>query len=268
MFDGFARPQKWWSWAGVDKWLAVEEARLGPARERISQLRAWWHEALADIGGDPSVRDWTTFRALRRDREEDWSDWLAQLLEDSTTGWFAWALLARFEERAIRTDYMAACVQREVSYDGYRADIVIEWADASTYTHIEVKTGDPNLDKTLMTALKMERRELPRRSRSDLILLLPEQSEAWSQACARQVVMGERVRMMTWIEVARALREALRHAEGEPVHWRAWAHAFCGVIEQQLLRLPAGPLAREWTKALKAERLATAERLFLIPGEK
>jgi hypothetical protein len=230
-------------------------------------MRGRWHEALHELGGDPSIRDWTKFRCLRRDTELDWSDWLAQLIEDSTTGRFASALFGRFEAARLSASYALPLVLREVPQEGYRADVVIEWANDSTYTHIEVKVGDPNLDKTLETALALQRREHPRRARSDYILVLPEQSEAWSQACERVAGMAKRVRQLTWTDVAWALRQALASPDREPVHWRVWAHAFCGAIEQQLLRLPSGPLTPAWLRGLKAERLTTAERLFRPLGE-
>ena len=162
------------------------EARLGTERDALARLRQLRDDSLADLGGDPSARDWTSFRPLRRDPEEDWSDWLAQLIEDSTTGGFALALLGKIEHRSTHVDYIPEAVHREVSHEGYRADVVIEWRDAS-YTHIEVKVGDPGLAKTFETAKKMEMRfGSDRARRSDVVLLLPEQHWAWNAACSEQ----------------------------------------------------------------------------------
>ena len=108
----------------------------------------------------------------------------------------------------MRSSYIEPDVHREVAYEGYRADLVIVWTDAS-YTHVEVKVGDPSLAKTLETALKMAQRygrELQRRS--DIVLLLPSQQDPGRQSAAAKLGMRERVHCLTWLDVARALRKA------------------------------------------------------------
>jgi hypothetical protein len=52
----------------------------------VRALVARWDDALHGVGGDPLRENWARFRPLRRSREEDWSDWLAYLLESSRTG--------------------------------------------------------------------------------------------------------------------------------------------------------------------------------------
>ena len=157
----------------------------------------------------PTSRDWTSFLLLRRGREEDWSDWLAQLLEDSSTGRFAYALLGATEAKPV-SSYVGPFVHREVLCEGFRADLVIEWADAS-YTHIEVKVGDPNLGKTQPTAEKIALRFAHHlRCRSDHVLLLPTQLDAWS---GQPPVSRGGVHPLTWIDVALALRRPLATAQ-------------------------------------------------------
>src|SRR5262245_37323887 len=97
IFETFRRPVDDRSWSGVVEWKAAPAAPLGPGRRTIARLRRASDQLLVALGADPSARDWTSFRPLRRDREEDWSDWLAQLIEESRTGRFAWALLGRIE---------------------------------------------------------------------------------------------------------------------------------------------------------------------------
>src|SRR6476646_7374272 len=92
VFEAFRRPAEQRSWSGAAAWTSAIEARVGIHRDALARLRRSWDNSLVDLGGDPSARDWTSFRPLRRDREEDWSDWLAQLIEDSRTGRFALAL--------------------------------------------------------------------------------------------------------------------------------------------------------------------------------
>ena len=137
-----------------------------------------------------------------------------------------------------------------MAYEGYRADLVIVWTDAS-YTHVEVKVGDPSLAKTLETALKMAQRygrALQRRS--DIVLLLPSRRDAWQTECGCQLGMRERVHCLTWLDIARALRKALPMEAGESLRWRVWAHAFCGAVEQDLLRLRSGADPHQWASSL------------------
>lgn len=267
VFDGFRRPFEQRSWAGVIAWTSAVEAQLGADRRALAQQRSSSDQLLHDLDGDPSARDWTSFRTLRREREEDWSDWLAQLIEDSKTGRFASFLLGAIEHRSAPSDYVAGEVYREVPYEGRRADLVIEWTDA-TYTHIEVKVGDPNFGKTLETATKMQLRfgsDLIRRS--DVVLLLPEQRWAWDAECRNRPKMGERVKALDWNDVARALRDALPQGAKEPIHWRVWAHAFCGAVEQDLLGMRSGREPGEWARSLTFQGLAKAARLFQQNGD-
>ncbi len=107
-----------------------------------------WNEKFDALGGDPTYNNWNNFRPLRLTREEDWVDWLAYLIESDDMGHFAKALLK--ETRA--TNFIAPKrVLREDPCKGYRADLIIEWQNKS-FTHIEVKIGDPNLKKTYPTS--------------------------------------------------------------------------------------------------------------------
>lgn len=247
-------------------WTSAIEKQLGPHRDALARLRQAWDDSLVDLGRDPSARDWTSFRALRREREEDWSDWLAQLIEDSETGRFASFLLGVIEHRSAPSDYLAAEVHREIPYEGRRADLVIEWRDDS-YTHVEVKVGDPDLAKTLTTAQKMAKRFGSDRRRSDVVLLLPEQRGAWDAECRSQPEMGERVKVRDWNDVARALRRVLPESAKESIHWRVWAHAFCGAIEQVLLHMRSGPDPEKWARSLTFHGLDTAAKLFKPNGD-
>jgi hypothetical protein len=263
VFDGFTRPVETRSttWAGVSAWTAAIEAQLGTERDALAKQRASWDKILDDLGGDPTSRDWTSFLPLRRGREEDWSDWLAQLLEDSSTGRFAYALLGATEAEPV-SSYVGPFVHREVLFEEYRADLVIEWADAS-YTHIEVKVGDPNLGKTLATAQAIARRFAHLRCRSDRVLLLPTQFDAWD--CQPTDIRGW-VHPLTWIDVALALRSTLSQSADEPAHWRVWAHTFCGAVEQDLLGMRSGRDADEWARSLSFLRLRLAARLLSRTG--
>lgn len=261
-FDGFKRPiaLKSMSWTGVGEWTSTLEQHLGVERAWLHEQRLASDELLRDLGGDPTATDWTLFRPLRRDREEDWSDWLAQLLSESSTGVFASLLFGSVEQRSIDS-YQLPVVHREVAYEGYRADLVVEWSDSS-YTHAEVKVGDPNLAKTLETSHKMERRFSNLLRRSDAVLLLESQEDAWQAACVLQKALHERVHCLTWNQIAVALRRSLSSRQTESTRWRVWAHAFCGAIEQDLLQIGSGREPGEWTRSLRLGELQVAVDLF------
>ena len=71
------------SWDQVTDWATHVERQRGAERTWLAQRRADSDRLLHDLGGDPTAHDWTSFLPLRRDREEDWSDWLAQLIGES-----------------------------------------------------------------------------------------------------------------------------------------------------------------------------------------
>ncbi|MCC7124346.1 MAG: hypothetical protein IT178_05825 [Acidobacteria bacterium] len=261
VFDGFLRPaplSRRRTWDGVVAWQDALERVANVQRAELAKRRLEWDTALAAFDlRDPSGVDRTSFRMLRLEREEDWSDWLAQLFEDSTSGSFARATFGEAEEDPAGVRH----VRREVSCrEGWRADIIVEWTDAS-YTHIEVKVGDPHLDKTLATALAIEGRFRGHRRRGDFILILPDQGAGWERACRQCPGLGERARVLTWIDVARALRLTLRRGH-ESAAWRVWAHTFCGAIEQTLLGVPACKEPDEWARRLRFGRLALASQLL------
>ena len=130
-----------------------------------------------------------------------------------------------------------------------------------SYTHVEVKVGDPSLDKTFETAVAIQQRFQGQRRRGDFILLLPEQGDDWDRKCLLTPDLGKRISALTWIDAARAFRFALREG-GESPAWRVWAHAYCGAIEQQLLRIPGCEEPVEWAQRLRFSRLAVARELL------
>lgn len=260
VFDGFVRPRRTLipSWAEVDAWADAVEKQLRPRREAVNKLRRSWSSSLSELGGDPTERNWASFRPLRRQREEDWSDWLAQLLEDSSTGHFASLLFATVTEEERRTGLALPHVEREVPCGSARADLFVTW-NSGRGTHIEVKVGDPNLAKTSDTADALER--LVRPDLSHYILLLTNQLDAWEAACIRIPCMRARVQVRTWLDVAIALRLSIRRND-ESLVWRVWAHAFCGAIEQDLLGLRFHESNDGWALTLTPSELSLAETLF------
>ncbi len=232
VFDGLRVPTPaptippTWEAAACMHRVAVDAA--GTSLSELREALARWHAQLEPTGGEPTFRDWSSFRPLRLSREEDWSDWLQHLVAASKHGFLARELLGDPEARVER-------VEREVATDeGFRADLVIAWS-GDRWSHVEVKIGDLAFEKTYGTADALRRRfcASPATRWTDHILVPPSHLGLWgSVAGARQSVQS-----LDWSDVAVALRRAIS-AAAENVDWRVWATAFTGAIEQTLLGLP------------------------------
>jgi hypothetical protein len=207
-----------WDDAGV---LANELREFeGPLRDRLRIACDRSNRALLDLGGDPLREDWSHFRPLRREREEDWSDWLAWLFKNSREGRFPRLLLRPQDSICAVED-----VRREARVPGYRHDIVIRWSNGERTT-IEVKVGDQAFEKT-GPATQAYRLMYPRGS--DFILL--------PRSDVPRCNVPKEVQKIVWDDVATSLRACIMQTD-ELVTWRVWARAFVGCVEQELLGLP------------------------------
>lgn len=202
--------------------------------EELINLLSKWDRRLERLGGDPTYFDWRNFRPLRLKREEDWSDWLSFLIEKSEGGTFSHSLFGQPDEMPIK--YAGPVrVMREVSYGGYRADLIVEWTDGNL-AHVEIKVGDRNLAKTFSTARKMRSRfKKDKRHWRNFILILQEQIPAW-EILDHHVPNEPDIKMLTWEDICIGLRRAIKTEKS--LSWQAWAYAFLGSIEQNLVKYP------------------------------
>lgn len=104
-----------------------------------------------------------------------------------------------------------------------------------------------------------------RARRSDVLLILPEQCGAWAAECITQPQTRDRVAVVTWIDVTRALRSVMGK-DLEPMQWRIWAHAYCGAVEQDLLQMRHGPDPEAWSRSMTLRRLERATKLMAQYG--
>lgn len=228
VFDGLLAPSSGieLTWTPIDAWgqTAAEELREELARFR--SCLAEWDSRLLHFGGEPSRRDWDSFRPLRLRREEDWSDWLAFLLQDATTPTFASHFLGP-SLAPPGVSWTHPKVERERwTRDGKRkADLVFSWRSGGA-TCLEVKVDDPNLEKTKETAEGVG-------ANFSGILLSEEMVARWGPLAEDD----KWTQVRTWRDVAVALRKALWEGK-ETVAWCAWAVAFLGAIEEKILGLP------------------------------
>ncbi|MBI5480262.1 MAG: hypothetical protein HY906_15465 [Deltaproteobacteria bacterium] len=233
----FGRPD---STLAPDTWGALLQGWFGLARQvadrlgdEVQTLVRLWDDRLQDFGREPTRHDWSTFRPLRPQGENDWSDWLAYLLESSDSGVFAHAWLGPVAGDG-HAEHASPVVERELEVGDRRADLVIHWRSGDRHTHVEVKIDDPNLDKTFETARLVHDLWPASHQWTDFILLREGALDDWAPAEQRCSGQGPRVEALTWTDVAAVLRQALAR-DGESVTWRAWAYAFCGVVESRLL---------------------------------
>ena len=223
------------SWQSVEPWLDVTRDYWAAITLRVRKALERSDDRLQDLGGDPFRTRAFDFRPLRLAREEAWSDWLAHLLEHARSTELA--LLFRVDApRGVLN------VEREIEVrddvDGNRRiDLVATWPDGCR-THIEVKIWDVAIEKTWHTAHLAEQ-SAPNCAWNHIVLLPEENVQLVDEAWQQIETLGrykQRVRVVTWGEVAAALRQSLWKRK-ESVRWMAFAHAFVAAIEQRVMRL-------------------------------
>jgi|SRR4051794_14981290 hypothetical protein len=218
-------------WEPIVQWVRFARAAADAAEREVHALLSSSAAMLAGLGGDPSgpdAPDWSRFRPLRLTREEDWSDWLAHLLETSPTGTFAGLLFRGSGNKAQSFAHPRA--EREVVAGSRRADLVVHWQDGAM-AHVEVKVGDQDFDKTFETARNIESANRDMRI-VNYILLPPWSRPAWERCAAGHASENIDVQAFDWMDVVIALRRALPE---QILPWSVWAWSFCGCIERLLL---------------------------------
>src|SRR5437879_725289 len=86
------RPRRDPRWESINALKRSAEQALAPYEELYHRRKRVWDKKLLAVCGNLGGLEWSDFRPLRLSREEDWSDWLAWLLETSTTGALAESL--------------------------------------------------------------------------------------------------------------------------------------------------------------------------------
>ncbi len=226
-------PQKVkYHWEYFDELIPFHNAIIEKQYEHFFPLLDKWNSILKDLGKDPTLQNWNKFRPLRLSREEDWVDWLAFLIDTSTTGTFAQELL---QIKGVRNYKNPDKVLREDISKGYRADLIIQWKNKN-YTHLEVKVGDPNLKKTFPTSEVFRQKYMVKKgSWTNFILLLSNQLPEWDYLVETKD-SDTIVDSITWEDVCISLRRALLSKES--TIWKVWAYTYLGAVEQLLIGYP------------------------------
>jgi hypothetical protein len=245
-------------WDPVRELRASAQQALRPYKERYKRLESKWKLKLAPLCGDHYCTDWERFRPLRLSREEDWSDWLAWLLETSTTGVLAETLFGsgtNCDSSSFRSPKKTVWREVPTTNRERRADIIAKWSECFI-THIEVKVGDQNFEKTFDTCPLLRTKLQGKAQWLDAILIPEESRAAWKSVAEKH--RGEDVREILWTDVAHGLRKCLWRGL-EPAFWQAWAWSFCCAIEARILQLRSPDPSK-----LNMNELATAARWVAI----
>lgn len=189
-------------------WLMREKARkaLAPTERRYHRCQNRWKQRLRAIGGDPSSLVLEKFRPLRLSREEDWSSWLAWLLETSTKGVLARTMFGLHMNcpaaslRLPKVELEPVTLNRE-----RRGDIKLTWKSRQV-TNIEVKIWDKQFGKTFETNRKLRAQE-PASAWRDFILIPDTVMVAWNDEASDHVKEGM-VNVILWGAVVRGCGDA------------------------------------------------------------
>lgn len=219
------------SWQVSEDLIESARAEFAPLESELKKYLEHSDQNFNKFGGDPSRKDWSNFRPLRLSREEDWSDWLAFLIE-SSNGFFIQKLLQIEELKGVDGNELE--IFRESASENFRADLLILSKDRKVGTHIEVKVGDLNLEKTFETSLEMEKKFGGSDYKWKNYILLPE-SDVMHWESLKELKNWENIQILTWNDISKNLRDGIVNGN-ESILWKSWAYPVVGVIEQKLLR--------------------------------
>jgi hypothetical protein len=260
IFDGWYEPSaSTLSWAAFGPLLESAERVLEAERTALSGLIAEWESRLADIGGDPSQHDMRTFRPLRPNREEAWSDWLAHLLQHSQSGILARELFSPHLVGWPSEHFARPTVEREQSTEdgSRRSDVIVRWEAPARVVHVEVKIWDANFEKTFETAGKL-RAAFKGAAWHDFLLLPEARVEAWNACLSTRPAEATHISVLTWNQVAVAMRRSLAVRDAEPIYWRTWSATLGAAVEQRILgHVPLEEAVRKLSALASLDRLVS-----------
>lgn len=273
-------------WEILDPWwktyISAREEDVAELMEVLNDSNTLWEHRGGYLDADPLSTNWgQEMRAgdpLQPEPEEDWSDWLAQLLR-SDAGLFHGELFGEDigTPRSVkREDYLP-----KTGGTNRYADVVV--ITRSRGISIEVKIGDTNYGKTTDTVELLEDK-YSREWRH--YLLLPEWNISALRASIDDDEGGEgdaesskdederptlttegtaEVEVVHWGDVSRALRTILLDSTEQDPHWAASAYLFCTQIERKILGFSSKPVIERL--AAGADAAAAFESVSVAIGD-
>jgi len=245
--DGWTDIGTWWD--AYNRTRADDIAELDQILTESDEL---WGQRNGPFDADPLSADVAQSAGgshpFNLGREEEWSDWLAQLLR-ADSGEFHRELFGETFESSPRRVEREAHLPNPTGKDRY-ADILSQ--HGSNRISVEVKVGDRKLKKTTDTTALIENQYY---GEWQHYLLLPEQ-DLWAVREIFDIEIsttdGERdtipseaseeVLILYWSDVSRALRTVLLTENAQTPHWSASAYLFCARIEQEQLGFTPQPI--------------------------
>ena len=234
-------------WTEVDVWWTeYTDNKKDYASELtgvIEALSEQWSESPSRFDEDPLTTDWRheplgAPGPLRTNHEENWSQWLAHLIRQSS-GEFTSQLFGEEFDRPPRT------VQREETFQNKsgknrRIDVLCEYIGRDGVS-IEVKIDDENYGKTTETAALIEQQ-----THGDWlhVLLLPGYKESSLQSTFSDELIeredgtyiqssdSEDILVLYWRDVGEVLRRTLLEDGESSPHWDSSAYLMVTLIEQ------------------------------------
>lgn len=247
MEQGWAELETWW-----DTYSKTRRDDIAELDRLLKESNVLWDRRDGPFDADPlSVEIDTTVgagRPLTPGREEDWSDWLAQLLR-ADSGEFHRELFGEPFDAAPQRVEREAHFPNPSGKDRY-ADILAH--HGSVGISIEVKIGDTHLKKTTDTTGLIEDQHYGDWRH---YLLLPE-DDLWAVHESFDVdgtagdgergtipsAVSEEIEILYWSDVSRALRTVLIDGNAQTPHWAASAYLFCARIEHDRLGFTPQPI--------------------------
>lgn len=247
----------WPEWDNLDIWWddykTVQQRDFVELRNLIMDLDEKWESSNSRFDTDPLHAEWTdqanSTVPLRTSQEENWSHWLASLLEASS-GEFTKHLFGD------DVDDLPISVEREAylpepnGSDRF-ADILVFYEDQAI--SIEVKQDDTAYKKTLHTATLVEQHHdydwqhvllVPAHYTPNVSRAFPDLSYDGGQPEIR-ARHSHPIQLFYWRDVSRALRTVLLSEQEQDPHWEASAYLLCTLIEQRVMTCNSVPRAKE-----------------------
>lgn len=244
------------SWTDLEKWWDIysktQADDIAEIVRLLTESNTLWQRQAGPFDADPLSVDLDQSarggHPLNPVREEEWSDWLAQLLR-TDSGEFHRELFGEAFDTSPQQIEREAYFPSPHGKDRYADILSLHTADGIS---IEVKIGDTNLQKTTDTTALIEDQHY-RDWRH--YLLLPEQDlwvvreqfdiDVTAADDEREMIPSEEsedIAIIHWLDVSHALRTVLLGENGQTQHWSASAYLLCAQVEQEQLGFTPKPI--------------------------
>lgn len=243
-------------WEELDSWwdchIKSQREEVKNLRQVMNEVQREWEHSNSRFERGPLTSDWKSdqgvTKPLRTYQEENWSQWLAHLLQSAPP-----SLLTNLFEGEF--DRQPSSVEREEYLPNHRgtdryADVILFYKDKGI--SVEVKKGDKHYSKTIDTASLIELHHqkewehillLPRQMNTALRQSFPEKLEESKEGRLEiRSEVSEDIKILYWRDISSAIRKGLQSDSASDPHWEASAYVFATLIEQEIAGFAPKPL--------------------------